>query len=144
MNWNPTALLLWAYCSYFLSSAADRAKPFFSDAFWENRVDLNSTLSSKGNGGYFVDFCQRGSFRFLWWLSYVVLVLIGYPIWVQFGAFLFSDANVFYRLCYWSFGLEMQQLCKTINLTNWLYFLIVCLFKLKFKGVPRDNWIQDW
>ena len=33
MNWIPTSPQFWAYCSYFLSSAADRAKPLFSDAF---------------------------------------------------------------------------------------------------------------
>ena len=33
MNWIPTSLHFWAYCSYFLSSAADSAKPLFSDAF---------------------------------------------------------------------------------------------------------------
>ena len=33
MNWIPTSLQFWAYCSYFLSSVAERAKPLFSDAF---------------------------------------------------------------------------------------------------------------
>ena len=33
MNWFPTSLHFWAYCSYFVSSAADRAKALFSDAF---------------------------------------------------------------------------------------------------------------
>ena len=32
VNWIPTSLQFWAYCSYFLSSAADSAKPLFSDA----------------------------------------------------------------------------------------------------------------
>ena len=33
INWIPTLLQFWAYCSYFLSLAADSAKPLFSDAF---------------------------------------------------------------------------------------------------------------
>ena len=51
MNWIPTSLQFWAYCSYFLSSAADSAKPLFSDAF-KMRLDCKGevTVTSKAAG----------------------------------------------------------------------------------------------
>ena len=51
MNWIPTSLQFWTYCSYFLSSAADRAKPLFSDAFIM-RLDCKGevTVTSKAAG----------------------------------------------------------------------------------------------
>ena len=51
MNWIPTSLQFWVYCSYFLCTAADRAKPLFSDAFIM-RLDCKGevTITSKAAG----------------------------------------------------------------------------------------------
>ena len=50
-NWIPTTLQFWAYCSYFLPSAADSATPHFSDAFIM-RPDCKGevTATSKASG----------------------------------------------------------------------------------------------